>query len=68
MAKCFEDSLRSLGVLEDDDPKHVARTVLEVVMVPKEKNKKKSGDMGKKEIKKDEDWVEITIRSINHKD
>lgn len=30
MAKCLEDALRAVGVLEEDDPAHVAATVLEV--------------------------------------
>jgi len=64
MAKMFEDALRSLEILEDDDPKHVTRTIIEVVMVSKSKNKKILNDMGKKKVEKNNDWLEISIQQI----
>lgn len=57
MAKMFEDAFRAIGVIEDDDPKYVARSIIEVVSTPKSKTKEKG--------RKDEDWLEIFIKSIN---
>ncbi len=65
MVKMFEDTLCALGILQDDSPQYVTRTIIEVVMVRKEKSKKRSSSMGAQKSKKDEDWVEITIKSIN---
>lgn len=62
MAKMFEDAFRSLGILKDDDPRHVAKTILEVVALPREKRKKVRNDKGKEIDEKDQDYVEITIK------
>lgn len=35
MAKCIEDALRAIGVLKDDSPKYVRRTVLESASIGK---------------------------------
>jgi hypothetical protein len=48
----LEDSLRAIGVIEDDDPKHVARTVIEVV------------GTGHRAGETKEDYVLITINSF----
>lgn len=64
VAKMFEDAFRAIGILEDDDPQHVARTILEVVVAPKKKSKKGPHDMGPEKVEKDEDWLEIYIESI----
>lgn len=61
MAKMFEDALRSLGVLADDDPTHVARSVLDVARIDRSKNKAVHGSQGPKGNEKDEDYLELTI-------
>ncbi len=65
LAKMFEDALRALTVIEDDDPKHVARSILEVIMVPKPEGKKKTADLGPQKSEKVEDQLEITIQTIS---
>lgn len=64
MSKMFEDALCALEVIKDDSPQYVARTVIEVIAVPKSKVKKEINDMGKKKRSKIEDWLEITIKSL----
>ncbi len=64
LAKTIEDSFRAVGILEDDDPKHVARTVLEVVAADKKKNSKAVSNSGRQTDEKNEDYVEITIKEI----
>lgn len=64
MAKMFEDALRSFGVLEDDDPKCVARTVIEVVALPPEKRSKKADAQRPTGNAEDKDWLELTITSL----
>ncbi len=61
MAKMLEDSFRTIGILEEDDPAHVAETILEVVVLPKKKRSKGSDDERSKDDAKDEDFVEINI-------
>ena len=51
MAKCIEDSFRSFGLLADDDPRYVTRSILEVVA-------------RKTASKQKEDIVEIEITSL----
>jgi hypothetical protein len=53
MAKMFEDTFRSFGILKDDSPKYVAKTNIEVVIV--------SHPKGAKIDKKNMDWVDIVI-------
>ena len=65
LAKCFEDALHSLGVIEDDNPKHVARSVLEVVKLDGKKTAPKSPHVGPAQNAKNEDWLEITIKKYN---
>lgn len=64
MAKMFEDALRSLGILEDDDPAHVTRSVLEVVAVARPKNKKNAAAQSQQAHAEDKDWLEIKINSL----
>ena len=64
LVKMFEDALRALEIIKDDSPQYVARTVIEVVVVPRTKNKKAPHDMGQKKVEKNEDWLEITIKTI----
>jgi len=60
MAKMLEDAFRSLGILEDDDPAHVARSIIEVVILREDRaTKTKSG--GAKETKAQKDYLTITI-------
>ena len=66
LVKMFEDALVSLKILEDDSPQYVARSIIEVVMVPKRKGKKTSYDLGEKEDKKSEDYLEIIATSCNY--
>jgi len=61
LAKMFEDALCALGVLEDDDPKHVARSILEVDVVPKGQSQKKTHALRPQNNVQDEDWLEILI-------
>ena len=61
MAKAFEDALRSLGILEDDDPAHVARTVLEVDVFPRKKGPSSNDASGAQGDAPNEDQLEITI-------
>lgn len=59
----FEDALCALGALEDDAPKYVARSVLEVAVATAGKGAEAMGTQGKKADAKNEDWLEITINS-----
>ena len=67
MAKCFEDTLRSLQILPDDSPKYVALSIIEVIEKPRpprqiNKEKDKIFPKGLKE-----DWLEITIEPYEFK-
>lgn len=64
MAKMFEDAFRTIGILEDDDPAHVARTILEVASSAPPRGTKKAHTFGLKANAQDEDWVEIEIKSL----
>lgn len=66
MAKCFEDAFRALGILKDDSPKYVAKTILEVGVVGPWEIKKKIAALGPKADAKDKDWLEITIDDYKH--
>lgn len=68
MAKMFEDSLRTLEVLEDDSPKFVARSIIESIVVPARKGKATRNAPGKKVDEEDEDWLEIIINSFKEND
>ena len=61
LAKCVEDSFRSLGILPDDTPEYVRETILEVVKVTHSKEPKKLQGSGKKVNA--EDYLEIIIKS-----
>lgn len=66
LAKCFEDSLVSLGVIKDDSPKYVKKTILEVPLPVTKKGQKTFGS-SIAEIgpgTKKEDWLIITINKI----
>lgn len=62
MAKMLEDAFRSFGILADDDPKHVARSILEVNAASTSKRSKTPLTQGAKADEKNEDYVEITIK------
>ena len=62
MAKCIEDSLRSLGILEDDDPAHVAKSSIEVIDIRPTKRPKVNGRVGAAQSEKPEDKVIIYIQ------
>lgn len=61
MAKMFEDAFRSLGILEEDSPKYVTRSILEVVAQPAKKRPKNDANKSAPTNAKDQDWVEVTI-------
>lgn len=61
MAKMLEDAFRTLGILQEDDPSHVAKTVLEVVILPKKKRSKDAGDKRSKDDEENKDHVIIQI-------
>lgn len=61
MAKAFEDAFRSLGILEDDDPAHVARTVLEVDVFPRKKGSSSDDASSAQGDAPHEDQLEVTI-------
>lgn len=61
MAKMFEDAFRTLGIIEEDTPEFVARTILEVYAIDPKERSKAAALRGKKRDAKEEDWVEITI-------
>lgn len=59
ISKMLEDALCSIGVLEDDSPHFVKRSILEVDVLPKEKRSKSSN--AQRPQAGSEDFVEITI-------
>lgn len=61
MAKMFEDAFRAIGILEDDAPKFVTRSVLEVVVLPSTKGKKNAASQGTQVNAQTEDYLEINI-------
>lgn len=61
MAKMFEDAFRSIGILEDDDPPHVAQSVLEVIDIRKPKRPKADVARGASQDESLEDYLTITI-------
>lgn len=61
MAKMLEDAFRSLGILEDDDPAHVARTVLEVDVFPRKKGSSSNDASSAQGDAPNEDQLEVTI-------
>ncbi len=61
MAKMLEDAFRAIGILEDDDPAHVAKSVLEVAVLPRPKGPPKLHAPGAKGNAPYEDYVDITI-------
>ena len=66
MAKCIEDALVSIRVLKEDDPAHVARTIIEVVKRPwTELPGETKEDRKKRKAAPKKDIVEIEIISIN---
>lgn len=64
MVKMFEDALRAVGILENDSPQYVARTIIEVVKITKTKTKKKTADLRQKKNEENEDYLEIQIKEI----
>lgn len=63
MAKMFEDALRHLGILKEDDPAHVAKSVLEVAKLGEEEGKALAAASGQQMVPKREDYLEITIQN-----
>src|SRR3990167_5356300 len=57
LIKMFEDALRTIGILEDDDPAHVVRTIIEVVVLRKPKGSKANDSLGTQENEPYEDSV-----------
>lgn len=68
MAKMFEDAFRALGILEDDDPAHVAQSILEVTRINRSKAAKVHGASRAKGHAQDEDYLEITINEYATKE
>lgn len=64
MAKMFEDALCALGILEDDSPKFVARSILEVDGSGASKGKKAADASGKQRDEENQDWLEINITTL----
>lgn len=64
MAKCFEDAFRSIGILKDDSPEYVTRTIIECFKTNKRKGAKKVSFSGTKIDEEAEDYVEIIINLI----
>lgn len=64
MAKMFEDALRSLGILEEDDPSHVKRAIIEVTKLGKEERPAPVLESGQEANSKDRDWLEIEIKTL----
>lgn len=63
MVKALEDALRSCQLLEDDDPTHVARTIIEVTK--KERTKLPGVPKARKLVSKTkEDFVTVTITQL----
>lgn len=61
MSKMFEDAFRAIGILEDDDPLHVAKSVLEVVDIRKPKGSKADVSRSASQDESLEDYLTITI-------
>lgn len=61
MAKMFEDSFRTLGIIEDDSPKFVGKSELEVIELSRTRQAKPIDGARSSINKEDQDWVEITI-------
>lgn len=62
MAKMLEDAFRAIGILEEDDPAHVGRSIIEVIAIPREKRPKAPHGPWTPGIAKSEDYIEITIQ------
>ena len=61
MAKMFEDSFCALGILQDDSPKFVDKSILEVIEIPRKRSKKQNDGKRSNINKENEDYVKITI-------
>ncbi len=61
MAKMLEDALRALGILQDDDPKHVARSIIEVTSIARQRHGKGNAQGSRPHVK-DEDYLIVTIK------
>lgn len=61
MAKMLEDAFRALGILEDDDPAHVASSILEVTVAPRQKGSTVAESPRPQGIEEDDDYVIIKI-------
>lgn len=66
LVKMFEDALRAIGILEDDDPSHVVRTIIEVVALRKPKRPKTDVALGASKNESFEDSVVIHISSTDY--
>ena len=66
LVKMFEDSFRALGILKDDNPKYVVRTIIEVATISKCSSKDKFNELGGSRNKKEEDYLEITATPCNY--
>lgn len=61
MAKMFEDAFRAFGILQDDSPKFVNKSILEVIEIRGKKGEKSMDEKRSRISKEDEDYVEIDI-------
>jgi hypothetical protein len=64
IAKCFEDALRTLGTLQDDDVEFVARAIIEVAAPGTALAAQMAFAQGPEADAKNDDWLEITINPI----
>lgn len=64
VSKMFEDSFRALGILQDDSPKFVKRSILEVNEIGPEKDGNGRNIKESSLDKENKDYVEITFKNI----
>ena len=64
VSKMFEDSFRALGHLQDDSPKFVKRSILEVNEIGPKKDGQGRVVKESQLDKENEDYVEITFKNI----
>ena len=61
MAKMFEDAFRALGILKEDSPAFVAKSVLEVVVADRPQKSKGAAGASAQAHEKNEDHLIISI-------
>jgi hypothetical protein len=65
MAKCVEDSFRAIGMLEDDDPPHVAESIIEVSEYRVNIKSLSAAERSSADL---HDWLTVTIRPFKKQD